>query len=302
MATACQTSRSTSNEPQVQLTMGTQTGGSTANIYCGPEAWENAEEEAPFGTEYVGAVQLQGWRIECEKECMQACQTNCSGDCSLTEAPAGNARDARLHIEVTGPVERRVLSEEYVNHDCEAQRRTTMEWELEVDGSFVASGTETLNYVKEGFGYLSLRNTVLDPDPSFVAPSPSDFAELGSNLGENVEIAPAGILIFGGVEAGVEMTFACRGCSGRVGVGLAAGVLHEEGKPHDPPQEVKQSPTSWHWEESECIPPTSGGGGTPNLPSGGGGSGGTDPSETAAGGTGGSGVSNSPAGGMGGER
>jgi hypothetical protein len=275
-ATACQASGVSSAEPQVQRVMGTQTGGSTEQPYCGPEAWEQVDETAPFASVYVGAVELQGWRLACEKECRQACATNCSRDCSRTDAPVGNAKEATLSVEVTGSVERRVLPDEQVNESCASERRTTVRWELEVDESFVAGGSEALAYTAEGVGFVwTIENSTLDHEETLIVPSPGDFADLGAELSDDAEVSLSGMLSLAGGEAGIELTFTCKGCSnGRVAMPLAAGVLHDEGRPHTPPVEETRSPVSWHWEQAECVAP--GSGGTPNLPASDGGFGGTD--------------------------
>lgn len=293
-------------EPMVQLTLGTQTGGTRAvgdegadiGVYCGaPEIWDETDETPPHLGVYTGAVQLRGWTIECGAACVEAqCSVDrfkCIADCGANPAPAGNVRSARIDVTASGPVERIIGADEdeEADADCDVRRRLEVEWRIEIEDVLVARGTGRLTYDADD-PYSAWKPPealeIEELNPSFEMATLDDFDALGAgpSTASTRSVHVDGELTFAEGSVLALLSWNCDGCTWYPPLELARGVLNAEGAsaavseatPTELPDWVE-----WSWPDATCerLPEQGGAAGAHNFVrqwGGGGGTAGVDPS------------------------
>jgi hypothetical protein len=247
-------------EPPVQLSLGTQTGGSGEQRFCGdPEVWTATDDEPPFIGSFEGPVQLQGWRIACEVACAASeCDSLCASDCARTTVPPGNVRHARVELFATGPVQRNTNQNEAGEPLCDELRHVDVEWRIELERTLVATTKARMHYSLDepGAAVWSNELDIEELDASAHMATVEDFQALGEPKtppADSRGVYFTGSLMLAEDAAEVLLRWECADCANRIGIELAQGVVRRAGAA--PPrfdQPPKVSAPTWRWPEAAC--------------------------------------------------
>lgn len=219
----------------VQLSLGTQTGGSGGARACGTAVWEETQGPLPQAGHYEGDVLLMDWQLECRLGCVVTDCATCESDCRQAAPPAGMVRHAVLEVVSAGAVLRNLAE------DCTDQRRATVSWTLSVDDTIATSGTGDLNWEhyfadapedQGGGGAWAKAN--IEALGTFEPKTIEEIAQLlgpaRSPKATDSALAPVTMSLFFGAlgEALVEVNYVINECNLDVSLPLARGVLRSE--------------------------------------------------------------------------